>query len=72
MLPLLPLAFGLGSVLNGVYSVGQAVDSYHYWNDYYRNTGYKPRYPWRAGQYDYLSDVGHGLYTAAYWFKGRD
>lgn len=69
VLPLLPLAFGLGATLNGVYSVGQAVDSYRYWNDYYRNTGYRPRYPFRAGKYDYMADVGHGLYSTAYWFK---
>lgn len=58
VLPLLPLAFGLGSALNGVYNVGKAVDSYRYWNDYYRNTGYRPRYPFRSGVYDYLSYGG--------------
>lgn len=69
MLPLAPLMFGVGGALNALYSVGQAVDSYHYWNDYYRNTGYSPRYPFRAGKYDYLADIGHGFYSSAYWFK---
>lgn len=69
---LLPLAGGLflaGGVLNSIYSVGQAYDSYRYWNDYYRNTGVRPRYPFRAGQYDWMADVGHGMYSTAYWFK---
>lgn len=69
MFPIVPALFGVGATLNGIYSVGQAYDSYRYWNDYYKNTGYKPRYPWRAGQYDYLSDIGHGFYTTAYWFR---
>lgn len=58
VLPLLPLAYGLGATLNGIYSVGKAVDSYRYWNDYYRRTGIKPKYPFRAGVYDYLSYGG--------------
>lgn len=61
--------FAVGGVLNSIYAVGQAYDSYRYWHDYYRNTGVRPRYPWRAGQYDWMADVGHGMYSAAYWFK---
>lgn len=67
VLPLLPVAFGLGTALNTIYGVGQAVDSYRYWNDYYKNTGYKPRYPFRAGQFDWMSDLGHSAYSVAYW-----
>lgn len=69
MFPLVPALFGAGATLNGIYSVGQAFDSYRYWNDYYKNTGYRPKYPWRAGKYDYLADIGHGFYSSAYWFR---
>lgn len=69
MIPLAPLLFGIGGGLNAVYGVGQAMDSYRYWNDYYKNTGYRPRYPWRAGQYDYMADIGHAFYSTAYWYR---
>lgn len=69
MFPIVPALFGIGATLNGLYSVGQAYDSYRYWQDYYKNTGYRSRYPFRSGQYDYLADVGHGFYTSAYWLK---
>lgn len=55
MLP--QLALGLGSI----YSVGRAVDNVRYWHDYYKNTGYMPKYPLRSGAGDslgYLSDAG--------------
>lgn len=67
--PLVPALVAGGGVLNGIYAIGQAVDSYRYWNDYYKNTGFKPRYPFRAGRYDWLADSGHALYTSAYWWR---
>lgn len=58
MIPAVPLLFTLGGISNGIYAVGKAYDNYRYWSDYYRNTGYRPRYPWRAGMYDWLRDSG--------------
>lgn len=43
----------------------RAIENERYWNDYYRNTGVRPVYPFRAGDYtDYgyvLSAVGTGV-----------
>lgn len=47
------LAVGAGA-LSSIYAVGSAYDSYRYWSDYYRNTGYYPRYPFRSGLMDPL------------------
>lgn len=69
MLPLLPLAFGVGASLNAVYNVGKAVDSYRYWNDYYRNTRHRARYPFRAGEYDYLSYGGRAVNGVAKYYS---
>lgn len=59
MLP--ALLMGAGALVGGIYSVGQAVENNRYWNDYYRNTGFRPRYPFRAGQYDWMQSVGASL-----------
>lgn len=49
MLP--ALVGGLGAL----YSVGKAVDSVRYWNDYYKRTGRFPKYPFRSGAFDSMS-----------------
>lgn len=54
MLP--ALAYGIGAVYS-LYKLGKAVDTYRYWHDYYLNTGYKPRYPFRAGVYDWWNVI---------------
>lgn len=69
MLPLVPALFTAGAGLNALYGVGNAVDSYRYWTDYYKNTGYFPRYPFRSGAVDWAADLGHTAYTSAYWFR---
>lgn len=48
----IPALVGIGATLSGMYSVGKAVDNYRFWNDYYKRTGFKPKYPWRSGYYD--------------------
>lgn len=61
-----------GAALGAIYSTGKALDSQRYWSDYYRNTGYRPRYPWRAGQYDWVGDAGRTLFYGSmeyYHFK---
>lgn len=70
MLPLLAVGYGLSAI----YSAGKALDNYRYWNDYYRNTGHRPRYPWHAGAYDWVSYAGGSLksgistyYLAKWW-----
>lgn len=67
MLP--ALLFGAGALMGGIYNAGQAYDNYRYWQDYYRNTGYRPRYPFRSGRYDYLRDISDSFYTSAYWTR---
>lgn len=67
MVSVLPLiAAGVG--LNALYGVGQAVDSYRYWSDYYKNTGYFPRYPFRSGGMDWMADFGHTAYNLGYFY----
>lgn len=43
----------------------RSIENQRYWDDYYRNTGIRPVYPFRAGDYtDYgyvLSAVGTGV-----------
>lgn len=65
MLPLLVAGAGLSAL----YSAGQALDNHRYWSDYYRNTGFRPRYPWRAGQYDWVRDAGYGMTNAWMMYK---
>lgn len=45
MLQFLPFAVGAG--------IGalKQIEANRYWDDYYRNTGIRPRYPWRMGVY---------------------
>lgn len=71
MLP--ALLMGAGALAGGIYSVGQAVENNRYWRDYYRNTGFKPRYPWRTGQYDWLQSAGASFsdFGFAYGFGRR-
>lgn len=45
MLPALIASIGL------VYYAGKSVDSMRYWNDYYKNTGKRPKYPFSRGMY---------------------
>lgn len=54
--PILPLFVGASFALQTVYNMGKASDTRRYWDSYYRNTGFRPRYPYRAGVYDYLKN----------------
>lgn len=54
VVPIIPVVAGASFALNSIYSAGKAIDNYRYWNDYYRNTGFRPRYKFRSGYYDYL------------------
>lgn len=60
MLPALPL---LAGGLIAAYHVGKAYDNYCFWSDYYRNTGYRPRYPFRSGSYDWMSSNVASIYA---------
>ena len=59
---LLPaLVAGIGAM----YSAGQIMDTNRYWNDYYKNTGYRPRYLYRSGYMDYMkygSRIGNSYF----------
>lgn len=51
------LALGLGAV----YSAGRLYDNIRFWNEYHKNTGHYPKYPFRSGAFDwmgYASDAG--------------
>lgn len=48
-------ALGIG--LSALYSVGKAYDNISFWNDYYKATGYRPRYPFRTGSMDWMGDA---------------
>lgn len=48
------LVAGLGAMYLGA----KSIDSYRFYNDYYKNTGKRPRYPFHSGQYNYL---GYGV-----------
>lgn len=52
------LPFALGA---GVGAVKQ-IEANRYWNDYYRITGHRPRYPWMAGAYN---GYEHMAYSAS-------
>lgn len=69
MVPLLPLFAGVGFGLSTIYNTGKALDNRRYWNDYYRNTGYRPRYPYRAGVYDWMKDFGKTAYGAVGYYS---
>lgn len=49
--------------LGAVYTVGRAVDSFRFWNDYYRNTGKRPKYPFRSGSMDWMGYGSGGAYA---------
>ena len=52
MLPLLVAGIA------GLYGTGKAIDNVRYWNDYKKNTGYSPRYPFLRGSYDFMKYGG--------------
>lgn len=64
MISLLPLLVA-GAALGAIYSTGQALDNSRYWNDYARRTGYRPRYSWRAGKYDFVKNYGKAFTYSA-------
>lgn len=66
MLPALPL---LAGGLSAIYSAGKAYDNYRFWSDYYRNTGYRPRYPFRSGSFDWMSNNIATIYAVNKVFK---
>lgn len=45
---------GIGAY-NGYRSYQAMVENERYWDDYYKNTGHRPRYPMRAGAYNDLA-----------------
>lgn len=47
----------VGSI-GAIYTVGKAYNNIRYWNDYRRNTGKSPKYPFRAGAYDWMGYAG--------------
>lgn len=57
--PLMALAGSLG----GMYAVGKTYDNVRYWNAYYRNTGFRPKYPFRSGSMDWMSYSARGFGT---------
>lgn len=68
MLPLVPLFAGGAYALSGIYNVGKAIDTRNYWRSYYANTGFRPRYPYRAGVYDWMkNDIFFFNTSKGYW-----
>lgn len=63
--------------VSGIYSVGKMGSQMSYWNDYYANTGIRPKYPFSRDAYgfDYgfnaLKNFGSG-YAYGYfrWARG--
>lgn len=52
----------LVGTLGAIYSAGKAVDNFRYWRDYEKNTGYRPKYPFRSGSMDYVGySIGSGV-----------
>ncbi len=66
----LPWLLAGGFALSSLYGAGQAIESYRYWRDYYHNTGIRPRYPFRSGAYNGISNLSHGFYGAYGLSKG--
>lgn len=58
-----------GAGLSAFYNVGKSIDNWRYWSDYYKNTGYFPRYPFRSGAMDWARDFGRTFYSSAYWYR---
>lgn len=48
----------LAASLAAIYGVGKSVDSIRYWQDYRKNTGYSPRYPFKSGSMDWMKYSG--------------
>lgn len=60
----------LATGLAGLYSVGSGLESWKYWRDYQKNTGYSPRYPYRSGQYDYVrAFAGYGMSLTNQYYR---
>lgn len=57
------------TAIGAIYHVGRAVDNVRYWNDYYRNTRMRARYPFRSGQFDYMSELNSAGKDATNAFK---
>lgn len=56
VVPLVPIIAGVSFGLQSIYNVGKARDTRRYWADYYRNTGFRPRYSYRSGMYDWMKN----------------
>lgn len=68
--PLLLGVGGLSSSLSTVYHVGKGFENRQFWNDYYRNTGYRPRYPFRSGAYDDLNEYSKAIGVPYLYSRG--
>lgn len=53
--------------LYAFYSAGRTIDNIRYWHDYKRNSGYRPRYPFKRGSMDWLE---YGTYGAVGFSRG--
>lgn len=67
--PLIAVPFLVGSSVGGLYSVGKGIENKRFWRDYARNTHRSPRYPFRAGRYDYIRDFGMSMNATGFVFK---
>lgn len=72
MVPWLPIvaaaSFGVSAISdlysqwkNYQFQSGALQENERYWQDYYRNTGVKPRYPYRSGYYQNSAFLYSGL-----------
>lgn len=62
--PLVAIGAGLmagGTAVKSYYDIRKAYETRRYWNDYYKNTGVKPKYPYRSGYYDIYAAYGSAL-----------
>lgn len=69
MLPQLATTLVGSNALSGLYNVGRAVDNKRFWDDYYKNTGFKPRYPYRSGYYDWVSDLSSSMMNVGFSYS---
>lgn len=68
-LPLLAAGLIAGSgVVSGVYNVKKGLETRKYWDQYYRNTGYRPRYPFRSGYYDIVPAISSSVASVGYGY----
>lgn len=49
---------GVGTLSVGSHTLRKAYETQEFWKNYRKNTGLSPRYPFRAGVYDFYRDVG--------------